>query len=73
MLRSDPNLGSLLLNRIGLVGIEMGLDKICWDQNGMIMGTKKTIPLLYYLVQRGYALGDSQEYSKGFDRRLKNR
>jgi hypothetical protein len=27
--------------------------------------------LLYYPVQRGYAQGDSQEYSKGFDKRLK--
>ena len=29
------------------------------------------VPLLYSQVQRGYALGDSQEYSKGFDKRLK--
>ena len=28
----------------------------------------KTRPLLYSQVQRGYALGDSQEYSKGFAR-----
>ena len=26
---------------------------------------------LYYPVQRGYAQDDSQEYSKGFDRRLR--
>jgi hypothetical protein len=32
---------------------------------------KKLTPLLYYPVQRGYAQGDSQEYSKGFDKRLK--
>jgi len=40
MLRRDPNLGSR--NRIGLVGIEMGIrehNNIGWDQNG-IMGTK---------------------------------
>lgn len=29
------------------------------------------IPSLYYPVQRGYAQDDSQEYSKGFDRRLR--
>ena len=28
-------------------------------------------PSLYYPVQRGYAQGDSQEYSKGFDRRFR--
>ena len=30
-----------------------------------------TAPSLYYPVQRGYAQDDSQEYSKGFDRRLR--
>jgi hypothetical protein len=29
-------------------------------------------PLLYYPVQQGYALGDSQEYSKGFGRMTQN-